>query len=961
MKTRLFAIIRILLVLGFVLPTLGSEGSLDVAAASSSNYSISGRVTDGSSNGVEGVTIRAVLDNLQLFVPFVKANNSGTPKITNPPDSGQNYYTIQTDVNGNYNLTLPAGRYVVTADKEGLDFDPTFYTVNSTSIGNNFNFQVLSIPTIYAPITNPLTETTTSKLVSISNDGSIYTFSAETPELVQVDIGEIIIGGISPVSPAGFLRKVISKQQDGSNLVFVTEQATLEDAFESLSVNISKQLTPDDVKSISNIPGIRLLRTPNSQMDYFSFEMNHVVLYDQDGNLSTPGDQIIADGLLDVKPQMELRIKIRNFTLEEFYFSSAMSITSRFTVSAKDSLEISLLETTLGQIPLAPFPVGPLIIKPVISLVTGISGGIYENVSYAIIVRTEFTAGAQCLTRVQCMKGEGQKFGKFENKFSSDPISPNTFNKGMSFNAYLGPKVAVEIYGVFGPYLKPGLVGKLNIEPESNPWLTLKGCLEASVGINVINPITNKTLLNFSKFAIDWCALLYSLSTSSNNQPYPPTNPSPPQNANNQGLSTQLSWVGGDPDGDTVVYDVYFNAGNSPPTTKVANHKVGTTYNPGTLTSGTAYSWKVVAFDEHGLSTAGPVWNFNTEVVAQPPGAFNKVTPSNNATNQPTSLILDWGDSNGATSYTYCYDTSNDNTCASWVSTGAISQATISGLNEATTYYWQVKATNSNGTTYANGSDTAYWSFTTSGSVIPVDMVLIPAGEFQMGCDPAHSGGYSCWSNLVPLHTVYLDAYQIDKYEVTNAQYAQCVSTGICTAPGTSRSYTRDSYYGNLTYANYPVIYVNWTQANTYCIWAGKRLPTEAEWEKAAGGTTVRAYPWGDQAADCTRANFYNNGYCVGDTSAVGSYPSGASPYGALDMAGNVSEWVNDWYSGTYYNTYPINGWPNNPPGPTTGPGQVIRGYYYGGSADVIRVAQRGYSYNSPSGYGLGFRCARTP
>jgi formylglycine-generating enzyme required for sulfatase activity len=244
---------------------------------------------------------------------------------------------------------------------------------------------------------------------------------------------------------------------------------------------------------------------------------------------------------------------------------------------------------------------------------------------------------------------------------------------------------------------------------------------------------------------------------------------------------------------------------------------------------------------------------------------------------------------------------------------------------------------------------------TNCGGPVPLDMVTIPAGNFQMGCSPNDTG---CAVSESPLHTVNLDAYDIDKYEVTNARYKACVDGGGCTAPGYSSSNTRPSYYGYAAYDNYPVIYVDWNQATAFCAWEGKRLPTEAEWEKAArGSSNTHIYPWGDEHPACTLGNFAVNGYCVGDTSQVGSYPSGASPYGALDMAGNVWEWVSDWYQADYYSSQMS--W-SNPSGPTSGTYKVLRGGAWLNDWGFSRVSLRLWYLPPGRSDLLGFRCVHS-
>jgi formylglycine-generating enzyme required for sulfatase activity len=257
--------------------------------------------------------------------------------------------------------------------------------------------------------------------------------------------------------------------------------------------------------------------------------------------------------------------------------------------------------------------------------------------------------------------------------------------------------------------------------------------------------------------------------------------------------------------------------------------------------------------------------------------------------------------------------------------------------------------------------------------------VFVPGGDFLMGSDT------SSFANERPVHTVSLDPYWIDRTEVTNAMFATFVDqTGYQTdaeTAGSSYVYLPDSGHTELTQgadwqhplgpdsslenlSQHPVVHVSWNDAQAYCEWAGRRLPTEAEWEKGARGTDGRIFPWGN-AFDGTRLNSadvnlgagrgnssFDDGFQL--TSPVGNYPLGASPYGALDMAGNVWEWVNDWVDEAYYQSSPS----SNPGGPASGEYRVVRGGSWHDPEDGQRAAYRGWAAPDDTDITLGFRCA---
>ncbi|RME45295.1 MAG: VWA domain-containing protein [Chloroflexi bacterium] len=459
------------------------------------------------------------------------------------------------------------------------------------------------LPPIIPETTNVIAEDDLSHLTSVSEDGSVFVFTNPSQALRAIDSGEVIVGGISPATPYGFLRKVVDVFRSQDRLVLITEPATLEDAIQQGSVHIRRPLSPGDVAQVKALEGVKLESIPEAgRQSSFLIDISDVVLYDDDGDLSTTDDQIVANGRLEFSSELEFGFTIRDGKLEELTMLNRVVETANLTVSTETSASVSKKkEIARYQLASIGFSVGvvPVWLTPVVTISVGLDGSVTVGVTTSVTQQATLTAGLHYADQ------SWYPVSELTNDFD---FQPPTLNATMDVRGYSDIQIALLLYGVTGPYAGVEPYLRLHVDIQANPWWSLYGGLVVPVGVRL--EVMGRTLSDYQQVVINKEVLI--AQSEVNTPPELPHHPSPVDGARNQSVQVSLKWLGGDPDGDDVTYDVYLEAGDSSPDVLMCEHVASSSCDPGTLQAATHYYWQVVARDSHGATTVGPVWDFWT-------------------------------------------------------------------------------------------------------------------------------------------------------------------------------------------------------------------------------------------------------------------------------------------------------------------------------------------------------------
>lgn len=366
-----------------------------------------------------------------------------------------------------------------------------------------FNLPLDVLSPIVPDTTKILSDTSTQYLSSISNDGSVYTFSQGTQELDGLAPGDMMVGEANSTDPYGFLRKVVSVSNNGGQVIVETQPAAIEDAIQQGEISISSALVPSSTKQANFTEGVQPMTNPAATNKIF-LQLNNVVLYDDDGNTNTTNDQINANGSVSLEPVLNFSLKVQDFQLKELYFTLTANQTAQLKIGSK------LYVTAKAEKTLATYPMGPLFltigafpvtIYPVLTIVAGIDGTISASVSTGVTQKLTETAG------LSYANNNWSPIQQFSNKFTYDAPA---LSSGLSIKGYTGAKLKILLYGSVGPDISLNAYLKLEANPLQTPWWKLYGGLEMPVGISV--EIFSHVIAGYSAVVIDYQILLAQAS-----------------------------------------------------------------------------------------------------------------------------------------------------------------------------------------------------------------------------------------------------------------------------------------------------------------------------------------------------------------------------------------------------------------------------------------------------------------
>ncbi len=363
------------------------------------------------------------------------------------------------------------------------------------------------LPPIIPPTTKVLTSTTTQYLSSISSDG-VFTFTQTTPQLSALSPGHIIVGDVTTAAPNGFLRKVSSVSSAGAQVVVQTASATLEDAIQQGEVQVSRTLTPSDVRSANYRKGVSLARAPNAaQQGSFYLQIQNVVLYDADGNPATTNDQILANGSVQLSPSLNFNLMVKDWRLQQLIFATTASETSDLKIESKIVLAQVKREVELARFNLTPVTVMigpvPVVVAPVLTFNVGVDGSVQVGVSTGVTQNANYTAG------LTYANGNWSPVQQLSNSFQ---YTPPTLSAGLDLKGYTGANLSLLLYGITGPYASISAYLELQANPATTPWWQLYGGLQVPVGVRI--EILSHVIAGYEATVIDYRMLIVQASTN---------------------------------------------------------------------------------------------------------------------------------------------------------------------------------------------------------------------------------------------------------------------------------------------------------------------------------------------------------------------------------------------------------------------------------------------------------------